>query len=144
MSHLSDLTNPLNPTGNPMNSSKTGDTMTNLGEQANQSVANAFRATQRVANDAIDGMAHRVEDMRHAAAPLLDQRVAEKAGAFTQRSLDVVRDGAQMVRDQAQRAQDGTVHYIQSEPVKAMLIAAGAGAALMALLHLMTGPRYRG
>jgi ElaB/YqjD/DUF883 family membrane-anchored ribosome-binding protein len=70
-------------------------------------------------------------------------KLAEQAGAFTQRSLDVVRDGAQLVRDQAQRAQDGTVHYIQSEPVKAMLIAAGAGAALMALLHLMTGPRYR-
>jgi ElaB/YqjD/DUF883 family membrane-anchored ribosome-binding protein len=44
------------------------------------------------------------------------------------------------VRDQAMRASDGTLNYIKDEPVKAMLIAAAAGAALMALLGLLRKP----
>ena len=41
------------------------------------------------------------------------------------------------LRDQAVRASDKTVGYIKDEPMKAMLIAAAAGAALMALVALL-------
>ena len=36
------------------------------------------------------------------------------------------------------RAQDTTVGYIKDEPVKSMLIAAATGAALMALVSMMS------
>jgi hypothetical protein len=42
------------------------------------------------------------------------------------------------LRDKALRASDNTVGYIKDEPVKAMLIAAATGAALMALVSLIT------
>jgi ElaB/YqjD/DUF883 family membrane-anchored ribosome-binding protein len=41
------------------------------------------------------------------------------------------------VRDQALRVSDDTRNYIRDEPVKAVLIAAAAGAVLMALLGLL-------
>ena len=113
-----------------------------LADQAAQSADNAIKATQRVANQALDGLADSVQDLRQQAAPLLN-RTAEQAGALAQRSVDAVRDGTQQLRDKALRASDSTVNYVKEEPVKAMLIAAATGAALMALVNLMSGSRHR-
>jgi len=52
-----------------------------------------------------------------------------------------VRDSAQQLREKAAYAGDDAVHYIRHEPVKAMLIAAAAGAALMALVSLFSRSR---
>ena len=56
------------------------------------------------------------------------------------------RDGllAQSLRDSADAASNRTVGYIKDEPVKAVLIAAATGAALMALLSLVSHARHRG
>ena len=59
------------------------------------------------------------------------------------RAVDAVRDGTQQLRDKALRVSDTTVNYVKEEPVKAMLIAAATGAALMALVNLMSGSRHR-
>lgn len=86
--------------------------------------------------------------------PLLD-RVAEQASAFAQRGADAVRDGAEHLRGSARRAgdrisqraaiaSDSTLAYVQAQPLKSLLIAAGTGAALMALLGLLTRHRDRG
>ena len=69
-------------------------------------------------------------------AALLSQ-AAEQASALAQRGLDAVRDGSQSLRDSARRASDNTLDYIQAEPLKAVLMAAAAGAALMALVGLL-------
>ena len=113
-----------------------------LADLAAQSADNAIKATQRVANQTLDGLADSVQDLRQQAAPLLN-RTAEQAGALAQRSVDAVRDGTQQLRDKALRASDSTVNYVKEEPVKAMLIAAATGAALMALVNLMSGSRHR-
>ena len=113
-----------------------------LADLAAQSADSAIKATQRVANQTLDGMADSVQDLRQQAAPLLN-RGAEQAGALAQRSVDALRDGAQQLRDKALRASDSTVNYVKEEPVKAMLIAAATGAALMALVNLMSGSRHR-
>ena len=55
--------------------------------------------------------------------------------------IQALREGAQQLRERAQRATDGTLHYVNAEPVKALLIAAATGAALMALLGLMSRSR---
>ena len=114
-----------------------------LADQAAQSADNAIKATQRVANQTLDGLADTVQDLRQQAAPLLN-RGAEQAGALAQRSFDALRDATQQLRDKALRASDSTVNYVKEEPVKAMLIAAATGAALMALVNLMSGSRHRG
>jgi ElaB/YqjD/DUF883 family membrane-anchored ribosome-binding protein len=101
----------------------------------------AIRSTQRVANQALDGLAGSVEGMRQKAAPLLTQ-ASEQAGALAQRGMNTVLDTSHQLRDRALRASDTTVSYIKDEPVKAMLIAAATGAALMALVGLMSRTRH--
>lgn len=120
-----------------MFSNKTVETTNGLADQAAKSADQAIRSTQRVANEALDGLAGSVQDLRQQAAPMLN-RVSEQAGAMAQRGVDAVRDGSAHLREKALQAQDNTVSYIKDEPVKAMLIAAAAGAALMAMLSLMT------
>lgn len=78
------------------------------------------------------------------AGELADQVVqtADHAIKASQRvvgdALDSVRDSSRQLRNKAQAASDSTVRYIRDDPVKAMLIAAATGAALMALVSLMS------
>lgn len=80
---------------------------------------------------------------------LADQAVqsADHAIKSTQRvardAIDSVRDTSRQLRQQAHHASDRTVDYIRDDPVKAMLIAAATGAALMALVNLMSHSRER-
>ena len=76
------------------------------------------------------------------AAPLM-HRATEQAGALAERGVHAVQDSAQHLRDNALRASDSTVRYIRNEPVKAVLIAAAAGATLMALVSLLVRSRDR-
>lgn len=77
------------------------------------------------------------------AAPLLD-RASEQASALAQRGVDAWRDGSQHLRDASFRARDSTLDYIKDEPVKSVLIAAAAGAALVALVGLLGRRSTRG
>ena len=113
-----------------------------LVDQAAQSADQAIKSTQRVGNEALDSLAGTV-DLRRQAAPLLN-RATEQASALAQRGMDTVRDTSEQLRDKALRVSDGTANYIKTEPVKAMLIAAATGAALMALISLMSHSRNRG
>jgi len=114
----------------------------NLADHAALSADRAIRSTQRGANQALDGLAGGVQDLRQQAAPLLD-RATEQASALAQRGVDAVREGSLQMRDQALRASDGTLHYVREEPVKSLLIAAALGATLMALLSGWGGWRER-
>ena len=91
---------------------------------------------------ALDGLASVAHDLREQAAPLL-ARATEQAGALAQRGMDSVRDTSLRLRERAQRASDSTLDYIRAEPVKATLIAAATGAALMALVALLSRSRER-
>lgn len=110
--------------------------------QVAESADHAIKATQRVANSALDGLGAAVQDLHHEATPLLN-RASEQASALAKRSLEAIRHSSQQLRDKALRASDGTVNYIKDEPVKAMLIAAATGAALMALISLFSRSRDR-
>jgi ElaB/YqjD/DUF883 family membrane-anchored ribosome-binding protein len=73
-------------------------------------------------------------------APMVD-RVTEQASTLAQRGLDAVSDTSRRLRDKALNVSDHTVQYIQTEPYKAVLIAAATGAALMALVALISRSR---
>ena len=79
------------------------------------------------------------QDLRDQVSPLLD-RASEQVSVLAQRGVDAVRDRSVLVRDRAMRASDSTLNYIKDEPVKAVVIAAVAGAALMALLGSLRKP----
>ncbi|HEX6703558.1 MAG TPA: hypothetical protein VF169_02255 [Albitalea sp.] len=108
----------------------------NLADDAAQGADGAIRTTQRVANEALSTLSDKVEEARDRAAPVVS-RVAAKAEELARRSADAVRDTSQQVKERAYRASDLTVGYIKDEPVKSILIAVAAGAALMALFSLL-------
>lgn len=80
---------------------------------------------------------------------LVDQatHAAEQAIQTTQQvashAMDSVRDTSHYLRVKAEHASENTVNYIKHEPVKSMLIAAATGAALMALVSLISHSRDR-
>jgi ElaB/YqjD/DUF883 family membrane-anchored ribosome-binding protein len=111
----------------------------NTADGAAQSIEHAVQSTQRTADQALDRLAGTPNELRPQVAPLLE-RAGEQAGALAQRSADAVRERAQQLRAQTTRVSDGTLNYIKDEPVKAVLIAAAAGAALVALLGLLRKP----
>jgi ElaB/YqjD/DUF883 family membrane-anchored ribosome-binding protein len=76
------------------------------------------------------------------------QRAAEGAlqsmGNALDHGMDRLRKTSNQVQDGALRASEGTVAYIRHDPVKSVLIAAATGAALMALVSLLTRSNGRG
>ena len=112
-----------------------------LADQAASSADTAIRSTQRMANNALDGLASSVQDARNEVTPMLN-RASEQASALAQRGVNALRDSSQGLRDSATRASDNTVMYIKDEPLKAMLIAAATGAALMALIGMLSRSRH--
>ena len=81
--------------------------------------------------------------MRSQPALLLNE-AGEQLDALSRRGLAAVRRRSQRLQDQALHASDVSLHYIRGEPVKAVLIAAAAGAVLMALISLLIPARDRG
>ena len=63
--------------------------------------------------------------------------VADQADTLAHRGLDAVVQRSQALVQSGQDAQDATVAYIHREPVKSVLIAAAAGATLMAVVTLL-------
>lgn len=100
-----------------------------LVDRAAQSADRAIHSTQVAANHALDGMSSTVHGLQADAAN------------YTQRGVEAVRHGTQSLREGAQRASESTVGYIKEEPVKAMLMAAATGAALMALVGVLSRSR---
>lgn len=104
----------------------------NLEDQADS----ALRSTQHSAHEAIDSLSDKAQELKDQAAPVLN-RVAAKAEELARRSADVARERAEAIKERAMRSSDATIGYIKDEPLKAILIAAATGAALMALVTLL-------
>jgi ElaB/YqjD/DUF883 family membrane-anchored ribosome-binding protein len=111
-----------------------------LADSAADHAENAIRATQRVTNDALDGLSTSVHGARDRISPMLS-RAGEQASALAHRGMDAVRNGTHQVREKAVHATDVTSEYIRHDPIKSVLIAAAAGAALMALVSLVSRSR---
>ena len=114
-----------------------GQDASNIADQAAESASGAIRSTQNVANAAFDRLSDKVDTAREQAAPMIN-RMATQAEAAARRGAEVVKETSAQLREKAMRAQDTTVGYIKDEPVKSMLIAAATGAALMALVSMMS------
>ena len=120
----------------PITGKPFGQDATQFADQAADATSSAIRSTQDVANTAFDRLNEKVDSARDQAAPTIN-RIATQAESAVRRGADAVRETSAQLRDKALQAQDTTVGYIKDEPVKAMLIAAATGAALMALVSMM-------
>lgn len=118
------------------------DQSSSVADSVAQSADHAIKSTQRIANEALDTLSGTLQDVRNQAAPLLN-RTTEQASALAKQGVDAIVQSSKQLRLKAERAADSTVSYIKEEPVKAMLIAAATGAALMALVSLVGRFRNR-
>lgn len=113
-----------------------GQNAPNLVDKAADNANGAIRSTQNVANTAFDRLADTVDSARVQAAPVLD-RLSKQAETVARRGIDAVRDTSAQLRESAAQLSVTTAGHIRDEPLKAMLIAAATGAALMALVTLV-------
>lgn len=79
---------------------------------------------------------HALDQVGQAAHGLVDD-----VAALNERGQAAWRGGLNTLREGATRGTEQTRHYVQAQPLKAVLLAAGAGAALVALWSLLSGPR---
>ncbi|URI09184.1 hypothetical protein MW290_26835 [Aquincola tertiaricarbonis] len=112
-------------------------TANDVADQAAKSADSAIRSTQRLANESLDQLSDKIHELRDTAVPAIN-RLASEAETLARRGLDTVRERSAQIRERAVRVSDNTVGYIKDEPVKSMLIAAATGAALMALVSLLS------
>jgi len=89
------------------------------------------------------------ENLATQAHSLTDQATesAQTVLKATQRAANAALDGITGTSEQllasAHRASDKTAQYIRDEPVKSVLIAAAAGAAVATLISLLTRSQHR-
>jgi ElaB/YqjD/DUF883 family membrane-anchored ribosome-binding protein len=84
-----------------------------------------------------DGATSVLDATTHAADQALAS-LTQEAQNLAQRSSRLLHDGSAQVRKQAEAARDATRGAIQHDPLKAVLIAAAAGATLVLLGSLLT------
>jgi ElaB/YqjD/DUF883 family membrane-anchored ribosome-binding protein len=125
-----------------MNTTKSYDQTNDMIDTAAKDADHALNTLKSNTSAAIDGFSAGLNNLNEQAAPML-RSATEQASAMAHRGVDAMRDGTVQMRDAAQRAGEDTVSYIKGEPVKSMLIAAATGAALMAMVSLMSSSRSR-
>ena len=74
--------------------------------------------------------------------PLAVERAAERATEVARQGTQKLQQGTQQVKAQLNHVSDSAIAYVKDEPVRALLIAAAAGAALMALAGLLGRSRH--
>jgi ElaB/YqjD/DUF883 family membrane-anchored ribosome-binding protein len=121
--------------GTPMIPQKPIEQVTAITEQAARSAEEAIKSTQRAADDALQSLAKTMENIRHQTAPWL-KNANNEMGSLAHRGMASVQETSKLVQDQAFKAKQSAEQYITNDPVKALLIAAASGAALMALISL--------
>jgi ElaB/YqjD/DUF883 family membrane-anchored ribosome-binding protein len=103
----------------------------------NPSVTPSFPTSTPAVDRAIDKMADTAATVPHAV-----ERAAERAGEMARQGSQKLHDGTQQVKAQFNQVTDSAIAYVKDEPVRSMLIAAAAGAALMALASLLGRSRH--
>ncbi len=116
------------------------DTSDKVIDQVSHSADVAIQATQRVSNEALEGLLHTIDTARDQIVPMI-QNAEKKTSALVKQGMDGVRHTSRQIRDSAHQASDRTVGYIREEPVKSVLIAAATGAALMVLARIISQSR---
>lgn len=99
---------------------------------------------EKTVNSTIDqfanGAEHAVHNLRDRVTPTA-VRLASQAEDLAHRSLDVVRERSGLLRERAVLAGERSTQYVKDQPVKAVLIAAAAGALIAAVLSLTRSNR---
>jgi ElaB/YqjD/DUF883 family membrane-anchored ribosome-binding protein len=100
----------------------------------------AIESTRELVNNGLDTLESGIDKLREA-APTMLSRAAAQVEDLTRRSMERARETSAQVKDQVAKAGDRSVDYIRDEPVKSVLMAAAAGAAMVALIGWLSRSR---
>jgi ElaB/YqjD/DUF883 family membrane-anchored ribosome-binding protein len=119
------------------------DTAAQVARTAAQGAADVASTTRRAVGNGVDEVSASMDHARQETGAALRQLVSDSE-ALAHRGMEKVRDSADQLREKSLHARDVTSNYIQHEPMKSVLIAAAAGAALMALVALFSRHGHSG
>jgi len=114
----------------------------NSNSHLNDGVDNAASTARQATHQAFDQAESALSAARSRITPAVS-RLASQAQTLANRGYTAARESALMVKDRASLASDATVRYVKDEPVKSVLIAAAAGAAVMGIIALLSSRRTR-
>ena len=106
-------------------------------ESAAHSAELAVDQLDRAAQEVHNNLADSAHQAINGAKPVVE-RWAKDAESLARRGIASASETSRHLRERAAQASDSTVNYIKDEPIKAMLIAAAAGAALVTLIGLFS------
>ncbi len=109
------------------------DAARELTADALQSAEQALESTRGFANQQLDRAQDKVRDLRGNVEPAID-RLAARAQEAATRGIHAASDASAKVQRQISHYAEATGKYVAEQPVKSVLIAAAAGAALAALV----------
>lgn len=115
-----------------MNTTKTPS---QLADDARQTANDAIDSTRAYAQNAVNAAGEKVRDLRRDVEPTVEQ-LAARVQQAVQRGLDAASTTSARAQRRLEQAADVTGRYIADQPVRSVLVAAAAGAAITALIVL--------
>ena len=115
-----------------MNTTKTPS---QLADDARQTANDAIDTTRTYAQNAVNAAGEKVRDLRRDVEPTVEQ-LAARVQQAVQRGLDAASTTSARAQRRLEQAADMTGRYIADQPVRSVLVAAAAGAAITALIVL--------
>ncbi|RZL63653.1 MAG: hypothetical protein EOP81_11790 [Variovorax sp.] len=115
----------------------TAKTPSQLADDARQTANDAIDSTRAYAQNAVNAAGEKVRDMRREVEPTVEQ-LAARVQQAVQRGIDAASSSSARAQRRLEQAADVTGKYISDQPVRSVLVAAAAGAAIAALLVLAT------
>jgi ElaB/YqjD/DUF883 family membrane-anchored ribosome-binding protein len=110
-------------------------TASQFADDASKSANEAIDSTRNYAQNAVNAAGEKVRDLRREAEPAVEQ-IAARVQQAVQRGLEAASATSARAQRRLEEAADVTGKYISDQPVRSVLIAAAAGAAITALIVL--------
>lgn len=95
----------------------------------------AIDSTRNYANEKLEAAGEKVRDLRGTIDPAIE-RITGQAKDYAQRGLEAAHEARAKAQEQINRYADMTGRYVAEQPMKSVMIAAAAGAAIAALVVL--------
>jgi ElaB/YqjD/DUF883 family membrane-anchored ribosome-binding protein len=113
-----------------------------LSDNVLQSAEEAVETTRDLAHDTLSRADRKARDLRRSLDPAIDE-LAHRAQDYARRGKGLAIDASAKARQAVSQYADATSRYVADQPVKAVLIAAAAGAIIAALLVSRRNPPQR-
>jgi len=111
-----------------------------LADDLRGTAQDAVETSRAYAQNAVDAAGQKVRNLRHDVEPAVEQ-IASRVQHAVQRGLEAASKSGVRAQERFTDAAQVTSRYIADQPVRSVLIAAAAGAAITALLVLATRRR---